>query len=274
MRILLALVAALGLPLCALAQTPGDDGKPTEVSALVIQAQKATEVPGVTVTGRCPIPPNSNWANTMFDAPSESKNKRTEEGAGTREFILREIADIRNNTRDYTHMSIGLARAAREQLPQTKLLIVCHGVFKGVKFLHVSQEGFDDFEVEFSNGALEWEVAPVDAHQVTPQSAIRYFFPQPATKQFEDFLNSMQRGRPNYADLTPDLSATVQAQWPALQKSLKDWGGLESVYFLRQADDGSYIYLVSFGRRRVVWEVAPLDGGGKLVGLKYAEAPG
>ena len=182
MKTLLAFVAVMALPLSALAQATADNDKSTEVSELVIQARKATEVSGLTVTAHCPMPPDSIWPNQMFDAPTDAKNKRTEESAGTREFILREIADLRNNTRDYAHMGRAFAAAAQKQLAGTKLLIVCQGVFEGIKFLHVTKINDDDFEVDFSNGALEWEVKPLDAHQVTEQAAIRYYFPQPTTK--------------------------------------------------------------------------------------------
>lgn len=271
MRALLAFLAALGLPLAALAQPAAGAGKSSEVSELEARAREATALPGLTVKAGCPTPPELRWPDRMFDAQSGSKNKRTQESPGTREYILRDIAAIRNNTRDYKHMSLGLARIARQQRSSAKLWIVCRGVFKDIKFLHVTQNGDDDFEVDFSGGPLEWEVKPLDSHQVTEQFAIRFFLPQPATQQFEDLLNSMQRGRPDYAALTPDFAAKVQAQWPTLDQTLKDWGKRAYVLFLRQEDDGSYTYEVGFGQRKVIWSLAPLDPAGKIAALSYTE---
>jgi hypothetical protein len=171
-------------------------------------------------------------------------------------------------------MEVDLARAARQNFPVISRLVRCAGNLKAIKFLHVSKLGFDDYEVESDNGALEWEVAPLDANQKASQTNVRFFYPEPATKQFEDFLKSLEQGRPNYADLAPDLASKFQGQWPTLQKQLKDWGGLETLYFVHQAEDGSYIYIVGFKKRRVVWQVAPPDGVGKLTGLNFAEGQG
>ncbi len=273
MRTLPVLVAALALPVSALAQTAADNDQSTEVSALVVQARKATAVSSLMVKGGCPPPArDSDWPSRWFDAPSDS-GKRTQESAGTRAFLLRLITGFRTGDPDYAHMGKYLAQSARDQLLLAKQWIVCRGVFEDIKFLHVSQEGYDDFEVDFSNGAIEWEVQPLDSHQVAQHSAARMFYPQPATRRFEDLLKSIERGRPNYADLAPGFASTLQAQLPALQPTLKDWGGPRSISFLRQGDDGSYVYRVGYKNRRVVWELAPLDDSGKVTGLKYAEAP-
>jgi hypothetical protein len=297
MRALLVFVAAIGLPLAALAQpastpnpTPSiapappaaDSGKSTEVSELIVQARKATEMSGLTVKGSCQIPVDSqeysarydpHGSTTQWDASSDSLNKRTGESPGTREFILRTITDFRNGTADYAHMGGSVAGTTRANLPQEKLWIVCRGIFKDIKFLHVSQAGYDDFEVDFSDGAIEWEVKPLNSHQVTEHWAARFYYPQPLTKQFDEFLKSMEWGRPSYADLKPGFAAVVQAQWPELQKSFKNWHGTHSIYFVRQEDDGSYTYFVDYSHHRVVWEVAPLDGTGKITGLKFGEVP-
>jgi hypothetical protein len=271
MRTLQVLAAACALPLSAIAQTAPDRVQSTEVSELVVQARKVTEVSGLTVEGGCrPPAKDPRWPSEVFDAPSNAKKKRTEESKGTRAFILREIADVTNGaTPDYAHMGPVLAWAVRTQLPLTKVWIKCRGVFKDIKFLHVSQQGNDDFEVDFSNGAIEWDVRPFDSHGVTQQSALRHFYPQPVSRLFDDLLKSMEGGRPKYADLTPDAAAAVEAQWPQLQKAFKGWLGAHSIYFLRQEDDGSYTYKVVYGDHPVVWKVAPLDGAGKITGIKF-----
>jgi hypothetical protein len=274
MKGLVVVVAAFGLPLVALAQS-ADGPKATELSGLTVTVHRSTtDLSGLDLTGRCAPPANSRWPNALFDAAPASAKVRAAESPGTRDFILREIDDLRQGTNDYGHMGRGLALAAQHQLPLTTRWIGCRGAFKAISFLHVTKAGADDFEVQFENGALEWEVAPLDAVQTTRQSAIRYFYPQPATRQLEDLLESMQRGWPNYRDLTRDLASTLKAQGPALQQAFRDWGSLKQLYFLRHGDDGAYIYVASFERRRVVWTVAPLGAGGKLAGLTYEETAG
>jgi hypothetical protein len=274
MRTLLVFIAVLGLPLVALAQPTTGDSKATEVSELVVRARKATEVSGLTVNSHCGIPAaGRQWPTTWFDAPSDPKNKRTEESAGTRAFILKLIADVRNDTPDYSHYGGQLAKEMHQKLGLTRRWIVCRGAFKDIKFLHVSQAGYDDFDVDFSTGAIEWEIKPLNVDQVAEQTALRFYYPQPVTRQFENLLKSLEQGQPNYYDLTPDCAATLEAQWPALQTAVKNWRGSPHVFYLRQGDDGSYTYLVAQGQFRALWNVGPLNGKGKITSLKYDEGP-
>jgi hypothetical protein len=262
--LVLVLVAAVGLPLYALAQPVADDGKSTDVSGLTVEALKATE---------CPLG-DSHFSGKRYDAPPDTKNKRTEESAGTRALILMIIAGQRDNNIAYTHIDPRLAKLVRAQGPHINLVVGCQGTFKGIKFLHVSQDGWDDFEVDFRNGALEWAIKPFNSHQVTEGIVFRLFYPQPATKPFEDLLKSMERGEPNYADLTPDFTSKLEARWPALQKSLKDWGRLKGFRFVRQEDDGSYVYLATYEHHQVVWTALPPNADGKFTALTYDEKAG
>jgi hypothetical protein len=256
MRTVLVCVAVLGFPLAALAQPVKDNGR-------------STAIEDVTVVGHCAVPPETRWPNGMFDAPTDTTNKRTEESPGTRELILRDIAAVRNNTRDYKHMGSAIGTVARRQVGFTKRQVLCRGVFKGIKFLHVTESGDDDFEVDFSDGSIEWEVRPLTSKQQTEQFAFRSFRPQPVTDQFEGLMYSILRGQPYYDNLAPDFAARLRTQWPALQKSVKDWGALRSFYFLRRKDDGSYRYAASFQHGQVLWEVAPLDESNHMTGLTY-----
>jgi hypothetical protein len=266
MRILLVLVAALGLPLYALAQPVADDGKPTEVSGLTVDAR----------TGQCPPgdPHGPISTSKKFDAPPDTKNKRTEESEGTRTLAQALAAGARNNDVDYTNIKPKLAKLIRAKYPLFQAFIACNGVFKGIKFLHVNQDGYDDFEVDFSNGTLEWEVKPFHALQLTWETGFRNFYPQPATRQFEDLLKSIEEDRPNYGALTPDSASKLQAQWPALQTSLKDWGRRKGLRFLRREEDGSYVYLATYEHRQVVWTVLPPKADGKFTALTYDEKAG
>jgi hypothetical protein len=260
MRTLLVLLAAVGLPLGALAQPAADDGKPTEVSEVVVEAH----------TGRCPPgnPDNSDATSKRFATAPDTISQRTEESAGTRALLLAIIAGSENKDVDYTHMTPALAKLTRSAVAFMKPAVACVGAFKGIKFLHVSQNGWDNFETDFSNGALEFTVTPLNPHRMTVGAL--FFYPQPVSKQFADWLKSMERGRPNYADLTPDLASKLQAQWPALQKSLKDWGRLKGFRFVRREDNGAYVYLATYEHRLVVWTALP-NADGKFTALTYDE---
>jgi hypothetical protein len=267
MRTLLVLAAAVGLPLAALAQPVADDGKSTVVSELAVEAGKAADCPPG--TGH-----RLNAINKYFDAPPDTKGKRTEESAGTRAIVLMLVAADKGAPVDYTHIGPALAKLIMEQEAHTRPSKVCQGAFKSIRFLHVSQADWDDFEVDYSNGVLEWAVKPLDSRQVTDGTASWYFYPQPATRQFEDWLKSIERGRPNYADLAPDPASKLQAQWPALQKSLKDWGKLNGFRFLRQDDGGAYVFLATYDHHEVVWTASLSNADGKFAALTYDEKAG
>ena len=272
-RIACVLMAGvLGAASAALAQPAPDDGKSTALSGVTVSVPRPTDMSGVTITGGCQIPPDSDHPSSMFDPAPWMKNQKTDPRVGTRDFIERLIAIYKGDGILYPKMTPGMTRIVKDQFYGVTQWVKCRGDLKSIKFLHVSLDGFDDYEVDFTNGAIEWEVAPLDAHQAVPESAIRYFYPQPETKTFKDLLKSLQEGRPNYAGLAPELASTLQAQWPTLQKALKDWGDLESVYFVRREDDGSYTYRVDFTHRRVIWKLAPLGAKSEIAGLTYADA--
>ena len=264
MRTLLLLLAAIGLPICALAQTVADDGKPTVVPELAVEGS----------SGQCPVPPHVWGPNRLFDAPTRAKIKRTQESAGTRGLVLMLVAGARNGDIDYTHIQPGLAKAIRAQSPRLKPAFVCLGVLKEIRFRHVSQADFDDYEVDFSNGVLEWAVKPFDSHQLTAGIIFRYFSPEPATRQLETLLKSLGQGRPNYSDLTADAASRLQARWPALQKSLKDWGQLRGLRFVRQGDDGADVFVAVHEHRQVVWTTSPPNAAGKFTDVRYDERVG
>jgi hypothetical protein len=84
----------------------------------------------------------------------------------------------------------------------------------------------------------------------------------------------MERGRPSYADLAPDVASRLQAQWPALQTSLKNWGPRKGFRFLRQEEGGADVYLVIYDHRQVVWTASPPGADGKFTALTYDEKAG
>ncbi len=95
MRTLLVFLTAVALPLYARAQ-PVDNSTSTVVSELVVEGSK----------GQCPPGnPHGPFAiSNRFDAPPDTKNKRTEESAGTRAFVQTWAAGARNNDVDYTNV--------------------------------------------------------------------------------------------------------------------------------------------------------------------------
>jgi hypothetical protein len=264
MRTLLVLVAAVALPFNALAQPVADEGKSTAVSSVTVEA----------VT---PCAPADSWRpNAWFDAPPDNtKITRSGESPGTRAWAQKYVDLLGRPTMiDPPEMTAGLRKAAESQFPRMHQGFACFGALKSIKLLHVSAKGADVFEFEFANGALEWAVAPLNARGQVEAALVRWFTPQPVSMRFNAFLRSLERGRPDYSDLAPDSAAAVRAQWPTLQKTVKDWGRLKVFYFLRQDEDGSYAYRATYEHRQVVWTVGPPNADGKFGAVTYDEKAG
>ena len=193
----------MALPLAAAAQPAAESDTSREVSQLVAEAQRATAAPDVVVQA-CRMPADSEGYDTRSSRLRPTNNSthlpiqagETEESPGAREFILRNIVGFRSGTADFAHMDPALSQVTRTNLPLEKLWIGCRGAFKAINFLHVSQDGYDDFEADFSGAAIEWEVEPLNTRQVTRQWAARFYYPEPTTRRFDDFLKSMERGSP------------------------------------------------------------------------------
>ncbi len=259
MRALLVLVAALGLPLAALAQVPYGEGEATSVS-------------GVTVEAGAPCIGGDAWRpNAWFDAPpNNAKAARTGESPGTRAWAKAMADELgRPAMTDPPKMSAGLRKAAESQFPRMHKGFACFGALKSIKFLHVSAKGADVYEFEFANGVLQWAVAPLNARGEVEAALVGWYTPEPVSMRFNAFLKSLERGRPDYSDLAPDSAAAMRAQWPTLQKTVKDWGKLKVFYFVRQDDDGSYAFHATYEHREVVWTVLPPNADGKFGAVTY-----
>ena len=273
-RTVLVLSLAFGLPRAAVAQPAAESDDATGLAELVVQATMS----GVVVEG-CAMPADSESYGTRSMRPTANREfdgrphgtQREEESPGTREFILRNIIAFSKGSADFEHMDDALARITRTNLPVEKRWIACRGTFKNLKFLHVSQDGYDDFEVDFSRAAIEWEVDPLNVKKVTKHWAARFYYPEPMTKQFEQLLRSMEWGRPDYTRIAPKLEVIFRAQWPTMQQALEKCHGPHSIVFLRQDEDGSYVYKVVYGYHVVFWTVGPLDAAGKITALDYEE---
>lgn len=262
--LILVLAAAHGLPLAALAQDPGGE-------------REATVVSGVTVEAALPCSPTDSWRpNARFDAPQgDARTTRTGESPGTKAWVKKVVEMLERPTMtDPPPMPAALIKKFERVFPKFHQGALCLGAFKSIRFLHVSAQGLDDYELEFANGTVESAIKPLNARGEAEGVAFRGYTPQPASMRFNAFLRSLERGRPDYSQLAPDSAAAVRAQWPTLQKTVKDWGRLKMFYFVRQEDDGSYAYRATYEHRQVVWTVFPPNADGKFGAVTYNEKAG
>ena len=78
------------------------------------------------------------------------------------------------------------------------------------------------------------------------------------------FIASLQRGAPNYEEMTPSAATNVREQLPILVALLKPLGALKSIRFVYGTETGADAYLVTFEHGRAEWAIGPLTPDGKV----------
>jgi hypothetical protein len=228
-------------------------------------AEDSTELSGLTVVARnlpdmtqCRMPLDGRWPADLFDQSSKTAKHRTDPSPGTEEYLRKDVDFIENGTRNYGEMTPQLSEIAKIELPILEQRFKCLGSIQSIKFLHVSDADYDDYEVNFQNGAFEWAIAPLNNLQQSHSQFIRFFEPRPATNELRGLIRSFQNKHPEYDAISPTFSSSMEERWPILRDKFKEWGRLESIYFVRQTDYGSYIYLATLRNTGFSWSDLPM----------------
>ena len=66
--------------------------------------------------------------------------------------MRRDIDEMSRGTPSYEHMSVGLAGAVRQQLPQLRALFSGFGPLQSITFRRVESDGSDGYDIKFANG--------------------------------------------------------------------------------------------------------------------------
>jgi hypothetical protein len=131
----------------------------------------------------------------------------------------------------------------------------------------------DVYDVTFEHGAAEWSIAPLDAdgkvvrRGFQPTSEIVPGQPQhPGTEaSLRRYIESLESGEPNYEEMTAPQADAVRRHLPEILAMIKHWGALKSIMFKGVRSSGMDAYDVTFEHATAEWEIAPLDGDGKVV---------
>ena len=100
---------------------------------------------------------------------------------------------------------------------------------------------------------------------------VRAQAPTPGSEAaLRQLLAGIESGKPDYAELSPQLAGGTRAILPDLQATMKPWGPLRAVEFRGVGSDGWDQYLVRFERGAAWWRIA-LDPYGLLVGASETE---
>ena len=90
--------------------------------------------------------------------------------------------------------------------------------------------------------------------------------PSPGTEaSLRRYIDSLEKGEPNYSDMDPGLAAVVRSQLPGILSFIRQAGALKTLTFKSVSDNGMDVYQADFEHSRVLWYIAPLAADGKVV---------
>jgi hypothetical protein len=101
--------------------------------------------------------------------------------------------------------------------------------------------------------------------------------PAPGTEaSLRRYIDALEKGQPNYDDMSPSLAAAVRQQLPKIHRVIQNVGAFKSLTFKGVGTDGWDVYDATFANGELEWHVKPLAADGKVEGRRFnilAETP-
>jgi hypothetical protein len=125
-------------------------------------------------------------------------------------------------------------------------------------------------ELVLHQGGLERHAKRIDEAEVKDLEAAREAriankMPSLGTEEsLRRFIDSMQKGQPNYDEMTPPLAAANRSQVSRTGPLMKSLGALKSITFRTVNAQGLDVYDATFEHARVEFSIAPLTSDGKV----------
>jgi hypothetical protein len=125
-------------------------------------------------------------------------------------------------------------------------------------------------ELVLHQGGLERHARRIDEAEAKNLEAAREAriankTPSPGTEEsLRRFIESMQRGQPNYDEMTPPLAAANRSQVSRTGPLMQSLGALKSITFRTVNAQGWDVYDASFEKGRAEFSIAPLTSDGKV----------
>jgi hypothetical protein len=117
----------------------------------------------------------------------------------------------------------------------------------------------------FEQHAKRIDEADVKNLEAAREARIANKTPSPGTEDsLRRFIDSMQRGQPNYDEMTPLLAAANRSQVSRTGPRMQSLGALKSITFRTVNAQGFDVYDATFEQGRVEFTIAPLTSDGKV----------
>jgi beta-lactamase regulating signal transducer with metallopeptidase domain len=201
----------------------------------------------------------------------QAVEKRTDNGPspGVEAAVRRNYEGLLKGAPAYDIMGQGLIAATNQQLADLELDAKNLGTLKTLTFTKINAQGWDVYAATFDKGISSWRVRPLTDGKLSGILWSDVHVPgapaHPGTEaSLRRYIDSLEKGQPNYDDMAPALAAIVKLQLPELLASIRTWGALESIAFKGGGTRGMDVYEVTFEHGRVEWSVAPLTSDGKV----------
>ena len=85
------------------------------------------------------------------------------------------------------------------------------------------------------------------------------------------YIESLEKGAPNYEEMSPQLAAAVRQQLPVILDLVHHKGAFKSLAFAGVAPNGWDVYVATFEHGQLKWYTAPLTPDGKVAGRGATE---
>lgn len=116
--------------------------------------------------------------------------------------------------------------------------------------------------------------AEFDAANAQLAKRIRSQTPSPGTRQMViAYIRGLEHGREDLDTMTPQLAAASRPQVPQAVALVRKQGAFKSLAFARVAPTGADMYVATFARGKLLWEIEPLSKDGKVTGMLFRPLP-
>ena len=189
---------------------------------------------------------------------------------GTEAALRRNIEGLYTGQPPYDIMLPGLVDATHQQLTNLEKNAKTLGALKSLTFQNVNPDGYDVYAAVYEHGSATWLIAPLRDGKMGGLlfTSIRIAgqAQHPGTEaSVRRYVESLEKGEPNYEEMSPGMADTVRQQLPQILATIKPLGALKSVTFVGGGPMDMDAYEVTFEHGKAEWDIAPLDANGKVV---------
>jgi beta-lactamase regulating signal transducer with metallopeptidase domain len=214
-----------------------------------------------------PVRPDGKIGPTLFFGPA-IKRDGNGPSPGLAAAIRRELDGNFAGKPALEIMSPELQTATQQQWKRISESAKDLGAVQAVTFQEVNARGWDVYRATFANGTATVLAVPLTDGKLSGllhTEILTRGQPNPGTEaSLRRYIESIQRGQPNYDEMGPQLAQAVRNQLADTQARIQPLGALKSITFKGKGPMSMDVYDVAFDRGRAEWSVGPLTADGKV----------